>query len=144
MTRDMHQALENCKITSKSITNFVSNSQSTLEKSVIRAQTMFAFAVAEHNLPFSVTDHFSDIVKKMFPDSEIAAKFACKKTKCTQIVKQALAPDFFKKVGDQCKNQPFSILVDESNDRGTQKCLAVMVRIFEENQSLQDFWTCQL
>ena len=64
---------------------------------MIRAETMFAFAVAEHNLPFSVADHFSDIVKKivkkMFPDSEIAAKFACKKTKCTQIVKQALGPD---------------------------------------------------
>ena len=68
------------------------------KKSVIRAETMFLFAVAEHNLPFSVADHFSDIVKKMFPDSQIAAKFACKNTKCTQIVKQALAPDFFKKV----------------------------------------------
>ena len=86
-----------------------------------------------------MADHFSDTVKKMFPYSEIAAKFACKKTKCTQIVKQALAPDFFKKVEDQCKNQPFSILVDESNDRGTQKCLAVMVRIFEGESVITRF-----
>ena len=42
-----HIKAENCKKTSKSITNFLSNSQSTLEKSVIRAETMFAFAVAE-------------------------------------------------------------------------------------------------
>ena len=57
---------------------------------MICAETMFAFAVAEHNLPLSVADDFSDIVKKivkkMFPDS-------VKKTKCTQIVKQALGPD---------------------------------------------------
>ena len=50
-----------------------------------------------------------------------------------------LAPDFFKKVEDQCKNQPFSILVDESNDRGTQKCLAVMVRIFEGESVITRF-----
>ena len=40
---------------------------------MICAETMFAFAVAEHNLPLSVADDFSDIVKKivkkMFPDS---------------------------------------------------------------------------
>ena len=85
---DHHIKAENCKKTSKSITNFVCNAQSTLEKSVIRAESMLAFAVAEHNLPFSIADHFSDIVKKMFPANQIAAKFACIKTKCTQIVKQ--------------------------------------------------------
>ena len=39
-----HIEAENCKIT-----NLVCNAQSTLEKSVIHAETMFAFAVAEHN-----------------------------------------------------------------------------------------------
>ena len=81
---DHYIKAKNCKKTS--ITNFVSNAQSTLEKSVIRAETMLAFAVAEHNLPLSVADHFSDMVK-MFPANQIAANFACKKTKCTQIVK---------------------------------------------------------
>ena len=106
---------------------------------MIRAETMLAFAVAEHNLPYSVADHFSDMVKKMFPANQIAAKFACKKTKCTQIVKKTWAPDFFIKVEDQCKNKPFSILVDESNNRGTQKCLAVMVRIFDGESVITRF-----
>ena len=51
---------------------------------MIRAESMLAFAVAEHNLPFSIADHFSDIVKKMFPANQIAAKFACIKTKKKQ------------------------------------------------------------
>ncbi|XP_078315534.1 SCAN domain-containing protein 3-like [Crassostrea virginica] len=68
----------------------------------------------------------------MFPDSEIADKFACKRTKCTQILKQAIAPDLYDTLIKRCQSQPFTLLCDESNDRGADKCFAVLVRIFEE------------
>ena len=84
-----HTKAEQCKKQSMSMSSFVSSSQSLMEKNVIRAETLFAFMIAEHNVPFALADHFSEIVKKMFPDSQIAGKFSCKRTKCTQIVKQA-------------------------------------------------------
>ena len=57
-----HVKAEHCKKQSKSMTQFVKNTESVMEKNVIRAETMFAFMVAEHNLPFALADHFSETV----------------------------------------------------------------------------------
>ena len=52
----------------------------------------------------------------MFPDSEIARKFACGRTKTTSIVKEALTPYYHAKAIHNMSN-PFSFLMDESNDK---------------------------
>jgi len=39
----------------------------------------------EHNLPLALNDHFSKLVPRMFPDSEIARQYACGRTKATHI-----------------------------------------------------------
>jgi hypothetical protein len=57
---------------------------------------LFSNFVAEHNLPFAISDHFTKLCKKMFTDSEIAKGFACGRTKTTQIVKRAVAPGIMK------------------------------------------------
>ena len=44
---------------------------------VQRAEALFVQFVAEHNLSFRTGDHFSKLVKSMFPDSEIARQFQC-------------------------------------------------------------------
>ena len=48
--------------------------------------------VAKHNLAFLTSDHATKLFAQMFPDSEIASKFACGRTKCSAIVTEALAP----------------------------------------------------
>ena len=65
---------------------------------VIRAETLFAQFVAEHNLPFSVADHYTQLAVQMFPDSEVARNFSCARTKTTSIIKGALAPHVFEKI----------------------------------------------
>ena len=42
-----------------------------VDDQVARAETLFSNFVAEHNLPFTVSDHFTDLCKKMFPDSKL-------------------------------------------------------------------------
>ena len=54
----------------------------------MKAETLFCQFLAEHNLTFLLANHFSDLVKMMFPGSLIAEKFKCKRTKSTQIVKK--------------------------------------------------------
>jgi hypothetical protein len=102
------------------------------EDSVARAEALFAFFIAEHNIPFLVADHFSDLVKVMFPDSSIAKKFRSKRTKTTHIVNQALGPYFDNKVTALCKNEKFSIMIDESNDKGDDKMLTILIRVYDE------------
>ena len=101
------------------------------EDSVTRAETLFAYFIAEHNIPFLVADHFSDLVKQMFPDSSIAKKFRSKRTKTAHIVNHALGPYFDRKVTDLCKNEKFSVMIDESNDKGDDKMLTVLVRVYD-------------
>lgn len=66
---------------------------------------------------------------KMFPDSEIARKFSCGRTKTTAIVKGALSPHFLKKTTENLSN-PFSIMIDESNDKTDKSCI-ILVRVFD-------------
>ena len=39
-----------------------------------------------------MADHFNSLVSVMFPDSKIAAEFACARTKTAALITHALAP----------------------------------------------------
>ena len=52
----------------------------------------------------------------MFPDLEIASKFACGRTMTTAIAKKALSPYYHAKAIHNMSN-PFSVLMDESNNK---------------------------
>ena len=84
--------------------------------SVIEAETHWAMFVSKHNLAFLASDHATKLFPKMFPDSKIAKSFACGRTKTTAIVKEALSSHFLKKTTESMSN-PFSIMMDESNDK---------------------------
>ena len=65
---------------------------------------------------------------RMFPDSNIAKKFACGHTKTAAITKEALAPHFLSKtLNDTSKF--FSVMIDESNDKTDKSCI-ILVRVF--------------
>ncbi|XP_061162630.1 uncharacterized protein LOC133171854 [Saccostrea echinata] len=54
------------------------------------------------------------------------------------IVKNALAPQLHKEVVQNCRTKPFSLACDESNDRNSEKTLAIFVRYFD-NQAVTQF-----
>ena len=87
---------------------------------------MWSLFVAKHNLAFLTSDHSNKLFKAMFPDSEIAKKFACGHTKTTAIVKEVLAPYYQKQALDN--SNPFSILMDESNDK-VDKSSIILVKV---------------
>lgn len=96
---------------------------------VIEAEVRWATFVAKHNLAFLSSDHATKLFKVMFPDSEIAKKFSCARTKTTAIVKVGLAPHFTKRVIDSMST-PFSLLMDESNDKTDKSCI-ILVRVLD-------------
>ena len=93
--------------------------------------TMF---LAEHNVPIAVMDHMSPMLRDIFPDSAIAKRFSCARTKATCIINDALCPHFETELVDQMKTNPFSLAIDGSNDTDLQKMNPVTVRIFDEKQ----------
>lgn len=113
------------------LTSFVKPQTST---SATRSEVMVCNFIAQHNLPLSVADHMCELLPKLCPDSQIAKKIACKRTKTTQIVKACLAQEATEKVIEHCKHRPFSLMIDESNDRRTEKRLAILVRLFTASE----------
>ena len=76
-----HLKLVSFQNQSKPISSFLPGANSTLNDKIIKAETLFSNFVAEHNLPFAISDDFTKLCKKMFTDSEIAKGFACGRTK---------------------------------------------------------------
>ena len=104
-------------------------STSTTSDKVTNAEILFTAFIAEHNLPFNVADHFTSLCQKMFPDSQIAKTFACRRTKATHLLNLAIAPSFDKKVSTACREEKFSVMIDESNDQGGEKSMAILIRV---------------
>ena len=66
-----------------------------------RAEVMFAYYNAEHDLPATIGDDFTYLARSMFPDSGIAKRFMCKRTKTTHLMKRSLVAVSTAKVVDR-------------------------------------------
>ena len=102
------------------------------QSSVQDAEIKMAGFLSEHDLPFKVMDHLSDLLPKIFPDSKIASRFKSKRTKTTNIVKNALAPYFHQELVARLRKGYFSLIIDETTDVSVHKELAVVIRQFDK------------
>ena len=98
-----------------------SSQTESLQDQVTKAEVYFALFVAEHNLSFSTADHFTKLCKKMFPDSKVADKFSCGRTKTRSIIFHTLAPAVNADVAHACTTNPFTILCDGGNVKYIQQ-----------------------
>ncbi|XP_061913464.1 uncharacterized protein LOC133656395 [Entelurus aequoreus] len=96
---------------------------------VIYAETKMTMLIAASNIPFSFADVYNKSVKNMYPDSEIACQYSNGRTKATQIVKGAIAPELDKEVMELCQNQPFGLMCDESTSRKMDKEFVILARV---------------
>ena len=94
---------------------------------VIAAEVAFVDLVVDLNLPVSSMDRINKVVKKAFPDSEIAKNFQCARSKCTAIVKEQAAKTALS-IGERISKQPFTISTDGSNDAGSNKLFPLIIR----------------
>ena len=96
------------------------------------AEALWVNFTAEHNLAFALSDHATKLFAVMFPDSDIARKFASARTKTTAVVTNVLAPFVREKLIAAMKCRPFSLLFDEATDIGVVKSACMVIRIFDE------------
>ncbi|XP_033107127.1 uncharacterized protein LOC117109014 isoform X2 [Anneissia japonica] len=102
-----------------------------LKEKLIRAEVLFTAFILEHNLPFAVSQHANQLFKQMFPDSEVAKEYRCSYMKTAAITGNALEPEA-SKVMFSClrdRRQPFTLMLDESNDILCQKECAILVPV---------------
>ncbi|KAK7476106.1 hypothetical protein BaRGS_00032660 [Batillaria attramentaria] len=96
---------------------------------VTRSETLLVELLVEFNLPLSAADRFTETCKKMFPDSKVATKFACGRSKATAMVRK-LADSCRSELIERMKKGPFTISTDGSND-ANDKMFPIVVRTLD-------------
>nr|XP_018896353.1 PREDICTED: uncharacterized protein LOC109030052 [Bemisia tabaci] len=67
----------------------------------------------------------------MFPDSEIAAKFQCRRTKTTAIVRNVIGAASREELNEMLRVKKFALIIDKSTDQGSTMNLSLSVRYFD-------------
>lgn len=99
-------------------------------ESVTRAECLFTSFIIEHNLPFNCADHAGALFRQMFPDSQIAKKYGCARTKTAAIVSE-MGINEKNKISEILQNSPFSISTDGSN-KGDAKLYPIVVTVYRK------------
>ena len=86
--------------------------------------------VVQHNSFFNILDHLALIIRSEFSDSKVAKKFTSGKTKTAAIV-NSIGDYFFEELKSSMEENPFSIMLDGSNDNGLEKMYPITVRMYD-------------
>ena len=133
--------MNNVKSKSKQHTLFSlasTSRQTTLEHKVKEAEIKLASFVVEHNVPMSIMPHLTKLIKSVCPDSEISRKISCGRTKCGEIIKNVIGLESREELCTLLKDNPFSLIVDESTDVGTVKHMSLVVRVATNDFQVKD------
>lgn len=111
--------------------------------SVEEAEIKLMSFIVEHNLPFRSTDHLTDLLTQVFPDSKIAQEISLKRTKATATASSVINASEKKSLAFQLWQTKFSIIWGESTDIITQKSSCVVVRFndAQKQEILSKFWS---
>lgn len=107
---------------------------------VTNAEALFTSFIVEHNLPTNCADHAGPLFRKMFPDSEIAKRYGCARTKTTAIITE-MCMEERTKVITYIQENPFSIATDGSN-KTDFKLYPIVVTFF--SPELREIQNCLL
>jgi hypothetical protein len=88
---------------------------SDLDHQVMSAELSFMNFLFEHDVPIAASDHAGELFRKMFPDSAIAKKYKCARTKTTCLI-QHESRSVVDETVKECS--VFALLTDGSNDKG--------------------------
>lgn len=98
---------------------------------------MAAF-VAEHSLPFTITDHLVKLLPKICKDSKIAKGIVSGRTKTQGVVKNVIGNQHMISICNNLRQQKFSLIVDESTDISSIKHLCLVVRYANQQNKIED------
>lgn len=128
---DSHKKKVEVMKTTPKIDAFMKNPLCPTEQSAKKLEIMLTMFVAEHNLPFTILDHLNSLIKQGISDSQIVKKININRKKAKQIVTEVIGPENVKEIKNFCKDNYYSIVLDESTDCSVSKNLAIIIRIFD-------------
>ena len=111
----------------------------THSEQVARCELIATGFFAEHEIPFSVADHFWDMMRHAAPDSELIKSAAARRTKLAYLMTEGLATEEKNRISALLRDRKFSLMIDESTDQSVKQVMALVVRVFDpESKKTQD------
>ena len=86
---DKHNTVAKARSNTPGIAGYFTKSGA--DNDVIKAEMLFTGFLVEHNLNIASSDHAGPLFKRMFPDSKIASKYGCARTKTTAIIDDVMS-----------------------------------------------------
>lgn len=121
-----------------SFSKFATQEETEHDKLVKTAEIKICAYFTEHNIPFMAVDHFTDLLKNIFPDSKIVKDINLKRTKCVEIIKNVLCKNDIEELAADLRETVFSVLIDESTDICDQKSMCLLVKYINKNAGLSE------
>lgn len=108
-----------------------------LERKVKIAELKLLMLAAEHNLPFLIFEHLPQFIQSL-PDPETMNIVKCSRTKATALINEKVGPFVKNSLASILKKTFFSLILDETTDISTSKCLALLTRYYckEEEKTI--------
>ena len=135
-----HESNANLQNSNSNLLSFFEKRESPMELQVTNAETLFTHFIIEHNVPIAVSDHAGPLFRKMFPDTEIAKKYGCARTKTSAIIDN-LSRDKIETIVETLQKTFFACATDGSNDVNTQ-LYPIVVRYY--NKEIDQIMTALL
>lgn len=98
-----------------------------------KSEAQMAMFIAEH-CALRVVDHLTDMCKACFSDSKGCKDLKLKRSKCSALICNVIAPHFKQELIDDIGSRKFSLIIDESNDISVTKLLGIGIRYFSASR----------
>jgi hypothetical protein len=97
-----------------------------------RIEIKLCSLIAEKNLPISLVEELVPLLRDLFPSDPALREVKLGKQKSTNIVRQVLGFHAMKECVSKLRQNPFSLIIDETTDKSTTSQLAILRVYFNE------------
>lgn len=122
--------------TSKCLDAFFIKKHTSEETSIINSEVALIYHNVKHGLSYNSLDCLEKNISKFIPDSQIAAKLTCGRTKASAITRNVLGPYSQEKVISELKECYYFSVVSDASNVGNLKTFPYAVQYFNCNKGI--------
>ena len=111
-----------------------------IDDKVLQSEMHWALFSAEHDLSANLSEDIGNLIGTLCPDSEIAKRFTCGRTKNSYLITDGFYPSFHERLVSSLRSHKFSLMLDESNKKHQTKFLHMLVRFMSDDKPVTMFY----
>lgn len=132
-----HKDIEKQQRRTPQITSFFAKRDSSQENLIIAAEVGQVYHSVLHHLSYASLDCGNKMLPKILPDSDIAKKISCGRTKASSITEGVLAPKSQELLLKDLETAHFFSIASDASNKGNKKFFPLAVRYFSATEGIK-------